>query len=41
MSKYLNEIKCAKCQNNAETKPRWDEFTHTYAIRDKDGQIYC
>jgi len=34
-------IKCAKCQNNAETKNRWDEYTTTYPIRDKDGKIYC
>jgi len=39
MSKKV--IKCAKCQSNAETKPRWDEFTTTYPIRGKDGKIYC
>ena len=39
MSKKI--IKCAKCQNNAETQPNPYEFSHTYPIRDKDGQIYC
>ena len=34
-------IKCAKCQNNAETQPNRSEYTITYPIRDKDGQIYC
>ena len=34
-------IKCAKCQNNAETQPNRSEYTTTYPIRDKDGKIYC
>lgn len=36
-------IRCAKCQQNAETNPRIyrSEYTITYPIRDKDGKIYC
>jgi hypothetical protein len=34
-------IKCAKCQNNAETESRRNEFNVNYPIRDKDGKIYC
>ena len=41
MSEIKSNIKCVKCQQNAETKPNRNEFTSTYPIRDKDGQIYC
>ena len=34
-------IKCVKCQQNAETQPNLNEYTITYPIRDKGGQIYC
>jgi hypothetical protein len=36
-------IECAKCQSNAEIDPRVyrNEYTVSYPIRDKDGQIYC
>src|SRR4051794_21313477 len=41
MSKYLSEIKCVRCNKNAETKPNRSEYTKTYPIRSKDGTIYC